>query len=108
METLVTVLITLGACALAYAFSGVVRLKEKVEELDTLKLDLDDIELKIDKMVSDLSRESFQRMDELEKDYCDRIEKWVASTDRRFDKAYNEIRVLDETVNPNQDLLKNK
>ena len=108
METLVTVLITLGACALAYAFSGVVRLKEKVEELDTLKLDLDDIELKIDKMVSDLSRESFQRMDELEKDYCDRIEKWVASTDRRFDKAYNEIRELDKVVNPNKDLIKNK
>ena len=113
METLVTVLITLGACALAYAFSGVVRLKEKVEELDTLKLDLVDVESRMEKQLEDLSkdhqdqfRDIWMRTDELSKDYVDRIEKWVASTDRRFDKAYNDIRDLDRVVNPNKDLVK--
>ena len=36
MEILLTVLITLGVCAIAYSVLGVVRLNRKAEELDTL------------------------------------------------------------------------
>ena len=46
--------------------------------------------------------------EDLHRDYCDRIDKWVASTDRRFDKAYNDIHDLDRVINPNKDLLKIK
>ena len=98
MEILLTVLITLGVCAVMYTFVGVVRLNRKAEELDTLKLETIDIESRIDKQIEDLSRELWQRNDELKKDYIDRIDGWVASTDRRFDKAYNEINKLTEAV----------
>ena len=98
MEILLTVLITLGVCAVMYTFVGVVRLNRKAEELDTLKLEMIDIESRIDKQIEDLSRELWQRNDELKKDYIDRIDGWVASTDRRFDKAYNEINKLTEAV----------
>ena len=110
METLLTVLITLGVCAVMYTFVGVVRLNRKAEELDTLKLEMIDIESRIEKQLEDLTkdhqdqfRDVWMRTDELSKDYVDRIEKWVASTDRRFDKAYNDIQKLDRMVNPNKE-----
>jgi coenzyme F420-reducing hydrogenase gamma subunit len=98
MEILLTVLITLGVCAVMYAFAGVVRLNRKAEELDTLRLEVIDTEDRIVKQIEDLSRDLWQRNDEITKDYINRIEGWVASTDRRFDKTYNEIHKLNETV----------
>ena len=115
METLLTVLITLGVCAIMYAVVGVVRLNRKAEELDTLKLDLVDVEDRMEKQLDTeiqdrekLSEDLFREIDLSTRDCRDRIEKWVASTDRRFDKAYNEIHKLDQIVNPNMDLIKNK
>ena len=113
MEIIMTVLITLLVVALVGAGINLVRLNRKAEELDTLKLDLVDVESRIEKQLEDLTkdhqdqfRDVWMRTDELSKDYVDRIEKWVASTDRRFDVAYNDIRKLDQVVNPNKDLLK--
>ena len=82
METLLTVLITLMVVALTGAGINLVRLNRKSDELDSLKLETD-----------------LRRSDEqLHKDMLDRIDGWVASTDRRFDKTYNEIHKLNETV----------
>ena len=113
METLLTVLITLGVCAVMYAVIGVVRLNRKAEELDTLKLDLVDVEDRLEKQLETEIQERVRLMETLSReidlstrDCRDRIEKWVASTDRRFDKAYNEIHKLDQIVNPNKDILK--
>jgi len=113
METLITVLITLLVVAITGAGINLVRLNRKADELDTLKLDLIDVEGRMEKQLEDLSKDHqdqfkdvWMRTDELSKDYRDRIEKWVASTDRRFDVAYNDIRKLDQVVNPNKDLLK--
>ena len=115
METLLTVLITLMVVALVGAGINLVRLNRKADELDTLKLDMIDINDSINRMIENLEKDLRQSDEELHRDCLDRIEKWVASTDRRFDKSYNDLRiaverlkVLDETVNPNQDLLKNK
>jgi hypothetical protein len=113
METLITVLITLLVVAIIGAGIMLVRLNRKADELDTLKLEVIDVEGRMEKQLEDLTkdqqdqfRDVWMRTDELSKDYRDRIEKWVASTDRRFDVAYNDIRKLDQVVNPNKDLLK--
>ena len=113
MEILLTVLITLLVVALVGAGINLVRLNRKADELDTLKLEVIDVESRMEKQLEDLTkdqqdqfRDVWMRTDELSKDYVDRIEKWVASTDRRFDVAYNDIRKLDQVVNPNKDLLK--
>ena len=85
METLLTVLITLMVVALAGAGINLVRLNRKADELDTLKLDMIDI------------NESINRtLEQLEREQNDRIEKWVASTDRRFDYMRND---LDKIIN---------
>ena len=80
METLLTVLITLIVVSLTGAGIMLVRLNRKAQEHDMLQMEVIDVQ--------------------------NRIDGWVASTDRRFDKAYNEIQRLNETVNPNSDLLK--
>ena len=85
METLLTVLITLMVVALTGAGINLVRLNRKADELDTLKLDMIDINDSINRMIENL-----------EKEQNDRIEKWVASTDRRFDYIKND---LDKIIN---------
>ena len=98
METLLTVLITLLVVALVGAGINLVRLNRKADELDTLKLDMIDINDSINRMIENLEKDLRQSDEELHKDMLNRIEGWVASTDRRFDKTYNEIHKLNETV----------
>ena len=113
MEIIMTVLITLLVVAIIGAGINLVRLNKKAQECDMLQLEVIDVQNRIDKQIEDLTkdqqdqfRDVWMRTDELSKDYVDRIEKWVASTDRRFDVAYNDIRKLDQVVNPNKDILK--
>jgi biotin-(acetyl-CoA carboxylase) ligase len=106
METLLTVLITLMVVALGGAGINLVRLNQKADELDTLKLDMIDINDSINRMIENLEKDLNRNINEVHKDSIDRIDKWVASTDRRFDKAYNDIHKLDTVVNPNKDFLR--
>jgi len=87
METLLTVLITLMVVAIAGAGINLVRLNRKADELDTLKLDMVDINESINRMIENLER-----------DQNDRIEKWVASTDRRFDYLKNDLDKINKVV----------
>jgi len=98
METLLTVLITLMVVALTGAGINLVRLNRKSDELDSLKLEMVDISDRIDRMIEKLETDLRRSDEQLHKDMLDRIDGWVASTDRRFDKTYNEIHKLNETV----------
>ena len=57
METLLTVLITLMVVALAGAGINLVRLNRKADELDTLKLDMIDINDSINRMIENLEKD---------------------------------------------------
>ena len=92
METLLTVLITLMVVALTGVGINLVRLNRKADELDTLKLDMIDINDSINRMIENLETDLNGRIDEAKADYINRIDGWVASTDRRFDKTWNEIK----------------
>ena len=109
METIYTVLSTLGVGALAYAFAGVIRLSKRITDLELIRMELVDLESKFEKEIEHEIRER----ESLEKDTHDRLEGWVASTDRRTDKLWtewhnlnNKVKQLDKTVNPNLDKLK--
>ena len=106
MEILLTVLITLGVCAVMYTFVGVVRLNRKADELDTLKLDMIDINESINRMIENLEKDLRQSDEDLHKDCVDRINGVISSTDRRFDYVTNDIHKLEDVVNPNKDILK--
>ena len=106
MEILLTVLITLMVVALTVAVINLVRLNKKAQEHDLLQMEVMDVQNRLDRMIENLEKDLRQSDEDLHKDCVDRIDGWVASTDRRFDKAYNEIHKLNDTVNPNMDLLK--
>ena len=84
MEIILTVLITLLVVALIGAGISLVRLINKVQKIKVLERDIE-----------------FQTHD-----LVDRINGVISSTDRRFDKLYDEVSRLDSIVNPNKDILK--
>ena len=84
MEIILTVLITLLVVALIGAGISLVRLNNKVQDVEVLRRDVEYIN----------------------QDLISRIDGWVSSTDRRFDKLWDEVGRLDSEVNPNKDILK--
>tara|TARA_R100001594_G_scaffold126478_1_gene163702 strand:- start:2164 stop:2475 length:312 start_codon:yes stop_codon:yes gene_type:complete len=102
METILTVLITLGVVVLLYAVVGVVRLSRKVDDLELLRMEVVDVESKMEKAWNEMNTELRQYQDHNE-----------SNIDRRLDNVWNEIhknaaltKKLDKTLNPNKDLLK--
>ena len=84
MEIILTVLITLLVVALIGAGVSLVRLNNKVQKIEILERNIE-----------------FQTHD-----LVDKINGVISSTDRRFDKLYDEVGRLDSIVNPNKDILK--
>ena len=106
MEILLTVLITLMVVALTVAVINLVRLNKKAQEHDLLQMEVMDVQNRLDRMIADLEKDLRVNDDELHKDCVDRINGVISSTDRRFDYVRNDIDKLDNTINPNKDLLK--
>ena len=106
METILTVLITLGVCTLAYAFMGVVRLSRRVNDLELVRMELGDVQAQVEQRIEDESRDRTKQ----DQDIHQRIEEYQAqvesNTDRRFDNVWSEVHKLDKVVNPNMELLK--
>ena len=106
MEIIMTVLITLLVVALIVAGINLVRLNRKAVEHDMLQMEVIDVQNRIDRMIENLEKDLRQSDEDLHKDCLNRIEGVISSTDRRFDYVRNDIDKLDNTVNPNKDLLK--
>ena len=106
MEIIMTVLITLLVVALIVAGINLVRLNRKAVEHDMLQMEVIDVQNRIDRMIEKLETDLRQSDEDLHKDCLNRIEGVISSTDRRFDYVKNDIDKLDNTINPNKDLLK--
>ena len=103
METILTVLSTIGVGTLAYAFAGVIRLSRRVEDLELVRMEMDDIE---DRCNKGLEME-IQDRELLEKEMHTRLDQDASSIDRRTDKLWevwhnldDKIKQLDKEVNP--------
>jgi hypothetical protein len=106
MEIIMTVLITLLVVTLIVAGINLVRLNKKAQEHDMLQMEVIDVQTRLDRMIENLERDLRQNDEDLHKDCVDRINGVISSTDRRFDYVRNDIDKLDNTINPNKDLLK--
>ncbi len=111
MEIILTVLITLLVCAICYAFIGVVRLQKRINEVDDLRMELIDHDVEIKRIVEDCVRERnevqddiYRKLEEQKRDYANRLDSWVRSTDRRFDYVRNDINNINDIVDPNRDI----
>ena len=106
MEILLTVLITLLVVAITGAGMMLVRLNRKAQEHDMLQMEVIDVQTRIDRMIENLETDLRKSDEDLHKDCIDRINGVISSTDRRFDYVTNDIHKLEDTVNPNKDILK--
>ena len=87
METFLTVMMTLAVVALIGAVAALIKLWNKVEELETEKLDRVDDHIRLERELHNMGEDMMQRIDG-----------WVASTDRRFDKLINDFSKVNKTI----------
>ena len=109
METILTVLSTIGVGALAYSFAGVIRLSRRVNDLELVRMEMDDLE---DRSQKNLDME-IQERELSEKEMYTRLDQDASSIDRRTDKLWevwhnldDKVKQLDKTINPNMDSIK--
>ena len=99
METILTVLITLGVLSLIGTVVSVMRLNRRVDDLEVARMDIDDDILSLRNEIED-DIEHIHREMGRDKDTS------IRNLDRRLDNVWSEIHKLDKTLNPNMELLK--
>ena len=102
METIITVLSTLGVGALAFAFAGVIRLSRRVNDLELVRMEIVDMEDKFERSFEQEIRDREQVADDVYR----KFDEIASSLDRRFDNVWSEVHKLDKTINPNKDKIK--
>ena len=96
METILTVLITLGVVSIIGAVWGVVRLSRRVDDLEVARMDIDDELIKLRKELED-DIEHLDREMSRDKDSHNR------NLDRRLDTVWAEIhKIIDTSPTPNK------
>ena len=98
METILTVLITLGVVSLIGTVVGVIRLNRRVDDLEVARMDIDDDIIRVRKELEDDIGHIHREMDR-DKD------SHIRNLDKRLDNVWSEIHKLDKIVNPNKDLI---
>jgi len=98
METILTVLITLGVVALVASVWSVVRLKRRVNDLELNRLDF------IDELGS-TRRDLYNELEGINSNIESYRDRHESNLDRRFDNVWNEVHKLEKILNPNKDLL---
>ena len=109
METILTVLSTIGVGTLTYAFAGVIRLSRRVNDLELVRMEMDDAEARCQKGLD----MEIQDRELSEKEMHTRLDQDASSIDRRTDKLWevwhnldDKVKQLDTTINPNMDKIK--
>jgi len=106
METIITVLSTIGVGALSYAFAGVIRLSKRVNDLELVRMEMVDLDDKFEKGLDHETRERGEQQQDIHRRIDEYQVQVESSTDRRFDKVWDEVHRLDKTINPNMDKIK--
>jgi peptidoglycan hydrolase CwlO-like protein len=94
METILTVLITLGVAALIYAVRGVVKLSTRVDDLELVRMEIIDLEEEFEKQIENEIRDRERAHEDIYK----RISEQDSSIDRRTDKLWEEYHNLNNRV----------
>ena len=109
METIYTILITLGVVALLVVIWGVIRLSRRVTDLELVRMEMIDLEGRFDKELESEIRDREQ----LAEFTTNRFVENNKTIDRRTDKLWEEyhnlndrVKTLNKTINPNLELLK--
>lgn len=106
METIMTVLSTVGVGALAYAVAAVIRLSRRVVDLEHIRMEMNDIHSDSNRQIEDESRDRVTCDQEIHTRIDEYQVQLESSTDRRFDNVWDVVHKLDKTINPKTDILK--
>ena len=98
METIITVLSTIGVGAVSYAFAGVVRLSRRVNDLELIRMEMVDLQ---DQLQTCIDVENRCR-EQLADDVYRKLDEIASSLDRRFDKVWSDVHKLDGSSNINK------
>ena len=98
METILTVLITLGVVSLIGTVWGVIRLNRRVDDLEVARMDIDDDIIRVRKELED-------DIGHIHREMARDKESHIRNLDKRLDNVWSEIHKLDKIVNPNKDLI---
>ena len=118
METLFTVLITLGVVAGIVTVVGVIRLMLRVKDLKHVRVEMEqlgrELDLKSEQIFEDMDKRVNSIEDNFHKDLEDRkreVDQYISSSesnlDRRFDNIWDFVHKMNDVLNPNKDLIKN-
>ncbi len=93
METILTVLVTLGVVVLISTVVGVVRLNRRVNDFDVTRLDINDDICRLRKELEDGLTNLHRRMDITD-------ETNTRNLDKRLDNLWSEHHKLEKSINP--------
>ena len=94
METIYTVLITLGVVAFIATVWGVIRLSKRVADLELVRMELVDLEGQFKQQLEN----EIQDRESLQEDIHKKLDEWAASTNKRTDKLWTEWHNLNDKV----------
>ena len=98
METILTVLITLGVVSLIGTVVGVMRLNRRVDDLEVARMDIDDDIIRVRKELED-------DIGHIHREMARDKDSHIRHLDKRLDNVWSEIHKLDKIVNPNKGLI---
>ena len=109
METIYTVLITLWVVAFIATVWGVIRLKQRVSDLEIVRMEMVDMEGQFENKLENEIRDR----EELAEKFYRSFDENNKTIDRRTDKLWEEwhnlddrVKTLNKTINPNLEFLK--
>jgi|TARA_R110002072_G_scaffold57609_3_gene148001 hypothetical protein len=89
METILTVLITLGVISLVGSVWGVVRLNGRVDDLEVARMDIDDDIIRLRKELED-------DIEHIHREMLNDKDVYIRNLDRRLDNVWSEIHKLSD------------
>ena len=118
METLFTVLITLGVVAAIVTVVGVIRLMLRVKDLGHVRVEMDQLGRELDQSQQQIFEDIDKRVNSVEgnfhrdlEDLNRNVDQYISSSesnlDRRFDNVWDFVHKMNEVLNPNKDIIKN-
>ena len=106
METIITVLSTVGVVALVYMVAVVIRLSRRVTDLELVRIELNEVNNALNHQMEDEYRDRVTCDQEIHTRIDEYQVQVQSQTDRRFDNVWELVHKLDKTINPNTDILK--
>ena len=102
METILTVLSTIGVGALAYAAAGVIRFSRRVNDLELIRMEIVDLEKYLSTRIEESDRCWQANDSEIHRRIDEGYKESESSLDRRFDNVWSKLHEINNVEKGNK------